>query len=124
MPDSRAIVALNAAARIRSPAEVYLNAVASTSVVTSTAATTKMSKRDTPSGVPPILSPVTENAVGNDRNWPPKKMPASPSRRTSSPMVTITALSGGLFMVGRMMVTWQSAPRTTPDASATANPAQ
>src|SRR5207247_2593496 len=67
MPDSRAIVALNAAARIRSPAEVYRNARASASVATSTAAATKMSKRDTPSGVPPTLSPVTENAAGNDR---------------------------------------------------------
>ena len=39
-------------------------------------------------------------------------------------MVTITPLSGGLFMVGRMMVTWQSAPSTTPAASATTKPAQ
>ena len=43
MPDSRAIVALNAAARIRSPAEVYRNATASASVATSTAAATNTS---------------------------------------------------------------------------------
>ena len=71
MPDSRAIVALNAAARMRSPAEVYLNATASASVVTSTAATTNTSKRDTPSGVVPTFSPVIENAAGNDRYCPP-----------------------------------------------------
>jgi hypothetical protein len=124
MPDSRAIVALNAVARMRSPAEVYLNATASASVVTSTAAATNTSKRDTPSGVPPILSPVWENAVGNDRYWPPKKMPARPSSRMSSPMVTITALSGGLFMVGRMTVSWHTTPSTTPAASAVTNPAQ
>ena len=39
-------------------------------------------------------------------------------------MVTITALSGGLFMVGRMMVSWHIAPSTMPAASATTNPAQ
>ena len=101
-----------------------MNAAASASVVTSTAATTNTSKRDTPIGVVPILSPVIENAAGNDRYWPPKKMPARPSSRMSSPMVTITALSGGLFMVGRMTVSWHTAPSTTPAASATTKPAQ
>ena len=42
----------------------------------------------------------------------------------SSPIVTITALSGGLFMVGRMTVSWHAAPSTTPAASATTKPAQ
>ena len=92
--------------------------------MTSTAATTNTSKRDTPSGVVPAFSPVIENAAGNDRYWPPYKMPAKPSSRTSSPMVTITALSGGLFMVGRMTVSWHTAPSTMPLASATTNPAQ
>ena len=71
MPDSRATVALNAAARIRSPALVYLNPTASTSAAASTASATNTSKRDTPSGVEPTLSPMTENAAGNDRYWPP-----------------------------------------------------
>ena len=82
------------------------------------------SKRDTPSGVVPAFSPVIENAAGNERNWPPKKMPARPSMRMSSPMVTITALSGGLFMVGRIMVTWHIAPSRMPASSATTKPAQ
>ena len=103
---------------------MYLNITASAPVTTRTATVTNTSKRDTPSGLPPALSPVTENAAGKDRYCPPKKMPASPSIRVSSPMVTMTALSGGLFMVGRMMVSWQTAPSTTPAASAAANPAQ
>jgi len=39
-------------------------------------------------------------------------------------MVTITPLSGGLFMVGRMMVSWHTAPSRTPATSATTKPAQ
>ena len=39
-------------------------------------------------------------------------------------MVTITPLSGGLFMVGRMMVSWHTAPSTMPATSATTKPAQ
>ena len=42
----------------------------------------------------------------------------------SSPIVTMTALSGGLLIVGRMTVSWQTAPSTTPAASAATNPAQ
>src|SRR5580704_103337 len=71
MPDSRATVALNAAARIRSPAVVYRNATARMSVVTSTAATTNTSDQEMPSGVWPAFRPVMENAVGNDRYFPP-----------------------------------------------------
>ena len=39
-------------------------------------------------------------------------------------MVTITPLSGGLFMVGRMMVSWHTAPSRMPATSATTKPAQ
>ena len=39
-------------------------------------------------------------------------------------MVTITALSCGLPMVGRTTVSSQAAPSTRPAASATKNPAQ
>src|SRR5580700_12081510 len=67
IPDSRAIVALNAAARMRRPAVVYRNSTARIKVVARTAAAVNTSKRDTPSGVLPTFSPVMENAAGNDR---------------------------------------------------------
>src|SRR5580704_6807004 len=124
MPDRRATVALNAAARMRSPALVYLNPMASSSAAARTATATNTSERDTPSGVDPALSPTTENAAGNDRYWPPYRMPARPSRRMSRPMVMITALSSGLPRAGRITTSSATAPSTTPAASATANPAQ
>ena len=118
------MVALNAAARIRSPAVVYRNVTASASVATSTATTTNTSNQDTPIGVPPTFSPMMENAAGNERYCPPKKMPARPSSKMSSPIVTITALSGGLPIVGRITDTSQAAPSIRPAASAITNPAQ
>ena len=93
-------------------------------MVARTAATVNTSKRDTPSGVPPIFSPVTENAAGNDRYCPPKKMPARPSNKMSSPMVTITELSSGFPAVGRTTVSSLAAPRIRPATSAITNPAQ
>src|SRR5579863_8337424 len=67
IPDSRATVALKAAARIRSPAEVYWNVTARIKVTARTAAAVNTSARDTPSGVLPIFSPLMENPAGNDR---------------------------------------------------------
>ena len=51
-------------------------------------------------------------------------MPASPSRKTSSPIVTMMAFSGGLLSTGRMTSRSIAPPSTSPAASATANPAQ
>ena len=109
---------------MRSPAAVYRNAAARASVAIRTATATNTSNRDTPIGVPPTRSPMMENAAGNDRYCPPKKMPARPSSKMSSPMVTITAFSGGLPVVGRTTVSSQTAPSTRPAASAITNPAQ
>ena len=51
-------------------------------------------------------------------------IPASPSTKISSPMVTMTALSGGLRIVGRTTVRSSTAPSTSPAASATTKPSQ
>ncbi len=70
-PSSRATAGLNAVARSRRPTGVYLNTAASNSAAASTATAVNTSYLDTPSANYPILIPVTENAGGNDRNWPP-----------------------------------------------------
>ncbi len=54
----------------------------------------------------------------------PYMMPARPSRKISSPIVTITALSGGLLITGRMMVRSSTAPSSRPDSSAAPKPSQ
>ena len=51
-------------------------------------------------------------------------MPAMPSISTSSPIVTTTAFSGGLFSTGRMTTRSITPPSTRPAASATTNPSQ
>ncbi len=58
-------------ARSRRPTDVYRNTAASASAAASTAAAVNRSFGEMPSAKFPIFSPVTENAAGKDRYWPP-----------------------------------------------------
>jgi hypothetical protein len=71
IPSKRATAGSNAAARIRRPTGVYLNNAASSNAATRTEPLTNRSLRDRSMGAEPTLSPVMENAAGNERNWPP-----------------------------------------------------
>ncbi len=51
-------------------------------------------------------------------------MPARPSRRISSPIVTMTAFSGGFPVTCRTTVRSSTAPRTKPATRARTNPSQ
>ena len=86
--------------------------------------TMKTSKWENATLVLPILIPFWEKAEGKLRLVLPQIAPAIPSSRINRPKVTITALSCGLFWIGRISTSWTTPPRTKPQARATTKATQ
>src|SRR5215472_12963531 len=121
-PSSRATSGANAAARMRSPAEVARNRNARATATAITTSTMNVSLGVNSRLVPPTRYPRSENAAGNDRGVLPQIIPAMATSSVYRPRVRMTAFSGGAFSTGRTTTRSTTAPSTNPDASATANP--
>ncbi len=109
---------------MRSPMPVARNIAQVASISASTAPTMNRSNWEKAIRVCPMLSPDWEKAGEKPRELLPQMLPATPSRTTRSPMVTMTGLISGLPCSGLIRILSTTAPRTRPIASAAANATQ